>query len=229
MLVDTPSIDRANREFLERLLRQRAPWFKAKIEGFGWSTDVEFQPRLARRYGKERCWLAGDAAHQTGPAGMQSMNVGLIESRTIGEHPGGHTAEQRLHRNAGDLQRRVSPGMATVAGRGRHLKSPSQDRSMAPRTPRTNRVLPAGLGPGFNGVTQPTAGGITLAARHSRKSEARTREFVAASEHIFQQWNTNEARRPAANRGWSGNSHPLTLWFNARNLCFTLPCLLVFE
>jgi 2-polyprenyl-6-methoxyphenol hydroxylase-like FAD-dependent oxidoreductase len=28
-------------------------------------------------------WLAGDAAHMTGPAGIQSMNVGLIEAHDL--------------------------------------------------------------------------------------------------------------------------------------------------
>ncbi|MCA8962291.1 MAG: FAD-dependent monooxygenase, partial [Planctomycetes bacterium] len=35
--------------------------------------------RLAHRFGRHRAWLAGDAAHLTGPIGMQSMNVGLRE------------------------------------------------------------------------------------------------------------------------------------------------------
>ena len=28
-------------------------------------------------------WLAGDAAHMTGPVGMQSMNVGLFEAHDL--------------------------------------------------------------------------------------------------------------------------------------------------
>ena len=84
-MIDDPAFDRANREFVQRLLRQRAPWFTGKIEELGWSTDVEFQGRLARRFGQQRCWLAGDAAHQTSPAGMQSMNMGLLEAEQLAQ------------------------------------------------------------------------------------------------------------------------------------------------
>src|SRR5262249_25374403 len=69
-----------SRHHLQRLLRERAPWFEGEIEQLGWSTGVQFQHRLADEFGRNRCWLAGDAAHQTGPIGMQSMNLGLQEA-----------------------------------------------------------------------------------------------------------------------------------------------------
>ena len=45
--------------------------------------DIQFQYRLVREYGRGRCWLVGDAAHQTAPAGIQSMNVGFLEAEDL--------------------------------------------------------------------------------------------------------------------------------------------------
>ena len=67
-------------EHLRRLLAARAPWFEAHVEEIAWSHVVRFERRLARSFGQGRVWLAGDAAHMTGPAGVQSMNVGLREA-----------------------------------------------------------------------------------------------------------------------------------------------------
>src|SRR2546427_6591898 len=53
------------------------------MDAFDWSADVQFEQRLARQFGQGRCWLAGDAAHQTSPVGMQSMNVGLCEAEFL--------------------------------------------------------------------------------------------------------------------------------------------------
>jgi 2-polyprenyl-6-methoxyphenol hydroxylase-like FAD-dependent oxidoreductase len=83
LIIGDPAGDRANNEFVQKLLRQRAPWFKSGSLDLGWSTDVEFEHRIAKRFGEGRCWLVGDAAHQTGPAGMQSMNIGLIEAEEL--------------------------------------------------------------------------------------------------------------------------------------------------
>ena len=63
----------------EQILR-RAPWFHGTITQLDWSVEVQFESCLANEFGRGRCWLAGDAAHQTRPIGMQSMNVGLAEA-----------------------------------------------------------------------------------------------------------------------------------------------------
>ncbi len=68
---------------LRLFLDHRAPWFRNQIVELVWSADVQFEPRLARQFGQDRCWLAGDAAHQTGPAGMQSMNIGFREAADL--------------------------------------------------------------------------------------------------------------------------------------------------
>jgi 2-polyprenyl-6-methoxyphenol hydroxylase-like FAD-dependent oxidoreductase len=48
-----------------------------------WSMEVRFDRRLVDRYGRDRCWLAGDAAHLTGPVGGQSVNMGLREAHDL--------------------------------------------------------------------------------------------------------------------------------------------------
>ena len=68
---------------LSRFLSDRAPWYQSPIKEVVWTTDVQFEPRLARQFGQDHCWLAGDAAHQTGPVGMQSMNIGFLEAADL--------------------------------------------------------------------------------------------------------------------------------------------------
>ena len=82
---------RARRELdrmddLRDFLTQRAPWFPAEtIREKNWIAHVQFERRLALSLGEGRCWLAGDAAHQTGPAGMQSMNLGFLEGADLAD------------------------------------------------------------------------------------------------------------------------------------------------
>lgn len=75
-----PHLDEAR---VRELLRQRAPWFELELRELGWSIEVRFERRLAGSFGRERVWLAGDAGHLTGPAGMQSMNAGLSEASDL--------------------------------------------------------------------------------------------------------------------------------------------------
>jgi len=55
---------------------------------------VRFERRLASRFGRDRCWLAGDAAHMTGPVGVQGVNVGLREARDLVERIAGIVRNQ---------------------------------------------------------------------------------------------------------------------------------------
>jgi 2-polyprenyl-6-methoxyphenol hydroxylase-like FAD-dependent oxidoreductase len=68
---------------LRRHIRARAPWFGDRFGAADWVTAVSFEMRLARRFGRGRVWLAGDAAHFTSPIGAQSMNVGLREAHDL--------------------------------------------------------------------------------------------------------------------------------------------------
>jgi 2-polyprenyl-6-methoxyphenol hydroxylase-like FAD-dependent oxidoreductase len=70
---------------LRRLLNDHAPWFQDPVQEVVWAADVQFEPRLARQFGRNVCWLAGDAAHQTGPVGMQSMNIGFREAADLAD------------------------------------------------------------------------------------------------------------------------------------------------
>jgi 2-polyprenyl-6-methoxyphenol hydroxylase-like FAD-dependent oxidoreductase len=72
-----------SRHHLQRLLQERAPWFEGSIKDLDWATDIQFEQRLAKQFGRQCGWLVGDAAHQTGPVGAQSMNVGLREAAEL--------------------------------------------------------------------------------------------------------------------------------------------------
>jgi len=65
---------------LHELLAGWAPWFRGKVGAIEWTALGLFERKLAASFGGERVWLAGDAAHLTGPLGGQSMNVGLREA-----------------------------------------------------------------------------------------------------------------------------------------------------
>jgi 2-polyprenyl-6-methoxyphenol hydroxylase-like FAD-dependent oxidoreductase len=78
-----PGIDEKIRDYVQMVAKQRAPWFTAGVKKITWCTEVVFEQRVARQFGRDRGWLAGDAAHQTGPVGVQSMNVGLAEAATL--------------------------------------------------------------------------------------------------------------------------------------------------
>jgi 2-polyprenyl-6-methoxyphenol hydroxylase-like FAD-dependent oxidoreductase len=77
------TVDEQIRQYVEQVTKKRAPWFSATIKAVTWCTDVVFEHRMAKGFGRGRCWLAGDAAHQTGPVGVQSMNVGLSEAAAL--------------------------------------------------------------------------------------------------------------------------------------------------
>ena len=62
------------------MIAERATWFRGRIDQINWRIMVRFERRLAKSFGQNRVWLAGDAGHLTGPAGMHSMNVGLREA-----------------------------------------------------------------------------------------------------------------------------------------------------
>jgi 2-polyprenyl-6-methoxyphenol hydroxylase-like FAD-dependent oxidoreductase len=76
---------RLDEAYLRDLLARRAPWFNAPVEKIIWRRLVSFERRVAASFGRGRVWLAGDAGHVTGPAGMQSMNVGLREAAELAD------------------------------------------------------------------------------------------------------------------------------------------------
>ena len=77
------TVDERIRQYVEKVAKERAPWFSAGVKELSWCTEVVFEHRVARQFGRDRCWVAGDAAHQTGPVGVQSMNVGMAEAASL--------------------------------------------------------------------------------------------------------------------------------------------------
>jgi len=68
---------------LRELLAKRMPWYVADPINFEWSGSSEFHAAGASSFGRGRVWLAGDAAHSTGPLGGQSINVGVHEAKDL--------------------------------------------------------------------------------------------------------------------------------------------------
>ena len=77
------NVDERIRQYVQKVAGKRAPWFKGAVQEIAWCTEVSFEQRLVRQFGRNRVWLAGDAAHQTGPAGVQSMNAGFAEAHFL--------------------------------------------------------------------------------------------------------------------------------------------------
>jgi 2-polyprenyl-6-methoxyphenol hydroxylase-like FAD-dependent oxidoreductase len=80
---------------LGRLLADRMPWYAAQPSSFEWCGSNDFQPAVASSFGEGRVWLAGDAAHSTGPLGAQSINVGMQEADELTLHLAENLAAQR--------------------------------------------------------------------------------------------------------------------------------------
>jgi 2-polyprenyl-6-methoxyphenol hydroxylase-like FAD-dependent oxidoreductase len=78
-------VDEKIKQYVHRVAKARAPWFTAGVQHIAWCTEVAFERRLAREFGRNSCWLVGDAAHQTGPVGVQSMNAGFVEAEALVE------------------------------------------------------------------------------------------------------------------------------------------------
>ena len=73
---------------LEQLVAARASWWMARPTQIYWSTLGLFESRLARSFGRDGVWLAGDAAHHAAPVGVHSMNSGLVEARELAANIG---------------------------------------------------------------------------------------------------------------------------------------------
>lgn len=67
-------------DYLNEQIERRAPWFPRAEAPIRWSPVAQFGRRLAETFGRDRIWLVGDAAHQTSPVGVQSLNAGLFEA-----------------------------------------------------------------------------------------------------------------------------------------------------
>lgn len=68
---------------LRELLDARMPWYAEEIASVSWGGVAEFRRSLVTQLGVGRAWLAGEAAHLTGPLGVQSLNVGIDEASEL--------------------------------------------------------------------------------------------------------------------------------------------------
>lgn len=82
---EEPEADHAVRERLRQWTRDHAPWFTSEVGEIEWAASLRFESWRARSFGRDQVWLAGDAGHQTGPVGMQGLNIGLHEAVELGE------------------------------------------------------------------------------------------------------------------------------------------------
>jgi 2-polyprenyl-6-methoxyphenol hydroxylase-like FAD-dependent oxidoreductase len=124
-------------EALQALVGERAPWFEARIASIDWHTNALFERRLVQRFVGERVWLAGDAAHITGPVGSQSMNVGLREAHDLAErissiHEGGG-ANELLAGYATERREEWSMLLGLTGGLQLTGAAPDWARTLAPR------------------------------------------------------------------------------------------------
>ena len=78
-----PALDDRMRQYVEKAAGERAPWFQGGVKAITWWTEVMFEQRMANQFGRDRCWLAGDSAHQTAPVGVQSFNMGMAEGAAL--------------------------------------------------------------------------------------------------------------------------------------------------
>ncbi len=81
--IDDPELNQRIKQHAQKLVTQRAPWFRGEMQKLDWVSYVQFERRLVKRFGDGRCWLAGDAAHQTSPVGVHSLNLGFCEAEAI--------------------------------------------------------------------------------------------------------------------------------------------------
>ena len=131
-------------DHLHEFLAERAPWFKGSVDDIDWRLVVRFEKRLASAFGRGRTWLAGDAGHMTGPAGIQSMNVGLREGHELA-----HAMVDILRRDAGperlaaydEARQREWRQLLGLTGGVKAL--PKADPWLVSRGPRLQGSLPA--------------------------------------------------------------------------------------
>jgi len=115
---------------LHELLTAWAPWFRGTVGAIEWTALGLFERKLAASFGGGRVWMAGDAAHLTGPLGGQSMNVGLREADDLATRlaralaPGGDTDALREYETSRVAEWKGLFGAETSYGSRRALLLP---------------------------------------------------------------------------------------------------------
>lgn len=140
--VGTRSHPAQPREVFMRNLNTLAPWLIEPGPTVTWAARVRFEPGHAERFGMGRVWLAGDAAHVTGPIGIQSLNLGMREVRELA----GHIADAFKGADAKlDLynQQRLDEWRALLGLRGGLVAKPDADPWIAQMASRLLPCIPA--------------------------------------------------------------------------------------
>lgn len=146
--------DRAVRDQMDARIRQRAPWFDGGIKEVDWTTIVNFEGMMARQFGVGRCYLVGDAGHQTGPVGMQSMNIGLREATDLAHRLTRILRESGSPELLREYQRERQAEWKTLLGGGEAVKvTPRTSPWIATHRHRLLSCLP-GSGPELNAFGQ---------------------------------------------------------------------------
>lgn len=136
--------DEQIRQYVERVAHKRAPWFAAPVKEITWCTQVAFAQQLVTTFGKNRCWLVGDAAHQTGPAGVQSMNAGFTEVSGLSKLLPAIVADDRPLESLNPLSQEQGAAWRKMLGRDGGLKPRNgTDPWIASRAARLLPCLPA--------------------------------------------------------------------------------------
>jgi 2-polyprenyl-6-methoxyphenol hydroxylase-like FAD-dependent oxidoreductase len=136
-----PMLDEAH---LRELLAERAPWFSGSIDRIRWQIVVRFEKRLVEAFGRERTWLVGDAGHMTGPAGIQSMNVGLREGRDLAHAVAAVLKQEASMERLADYNRMRQAEWRFLLGmEGDITPSPTADPWIAAQAERLLPCLPA--------------------------------------------------------------------------------------
>jgi NADPH-dependent dioxygenase len=131
-------------ESLNGFIDKRAPWFTGAVGEITWRNVVRFEKRLASAFGRGRLFLAGDAAHLTGPAGVQSMNLGLCEAYHLSELLEGVLRRGEPLRSLQAYNDRWFPQWRTLLGLDAELRGGSStDPWVASCAPRLLQCLPA--------------------------------------------------------------------------------------
>lgn len=131
---------------LAQMVAERAPWFGEETGITRWKTAVRFNYGMARAFGKDRAWLAGEAGHATGPVGGQSMNVGFREAARLAElyaailAGSGQLGELHVY----DRERQAEWKRLLGVGEDRLVPGPAASAWVRERADRLGMCIPAG-------------------------------------------------------------------------------------
>jgi 2-polyprenyl-6-methoxyphenol hydroxylase-like FAD-dependent oxidoreductase len=130
------------REAFVRTMNALAPWLVEPHPTITWAARVRFEPGRAERFGAGRVWIVGDAAHVTGPIGVQSLNLGMREARDLAGRLADALAGGDAHLDAFQ-ERRIDEWDRLLGLRGGLSPREGSDPWVAGMAPRLLSTLPA--------------------------------------------------------------------------------------